>query len=213
MSKAVKNEDTTMSRLLITDITTKELIDKVTDLFDIEFLMKVETAKPQRTTTLAELESRHLALSEALPDDATSNLAPMIRSMARDKSMLRRFTAEVTRFEAELKELVENAGWKRTNGQESRAVQEKRVQIEFWQGMVTKKQKDVAERQKFFDYIEDTDRKINELDDAIAGRAPTPAWFQAQLDAEYEAKREACRRSYEEYEKSVKEKRPYEPTS
>jgi len=194
-------------------MTTKELIDKVTDLFDIEFLMKIESAKPERTDTLAELELRHLAMNEALPDDATSNLAPMIRGIARDKSILRRFTAELTRLEAELKDLVENAGWKRTNGQESRAIQEKRAQIEFWQGMVTKKQKDVAERQKFFDYIEETDRKINELDDSIAGRAPTPAWFQAQMDAEYEAKREACRRSFEEYERSVREQRPYEPSS
>ena len=202
-----------MSKSLITDMTTKELIDKVTDIFDVEFLMKIEQKKGDRTEKLAELERRHLAMNAALPDEETSNLAPLIRGMARDCSILRRFTAELTRLEAELKELVDNAGWKRTNGQESRAIQEKRAQIEIWQGMATKKQKDVAERQKFFDYVEDTDRKINELDAAIAGKAPSPAWFQAQLDAEWEAKREACRRAYAEYEKSVKENKPYEPTT
>jgi len=210
---AVTNEDTTMSRPLITDMTTKELIDKVTDIFDIEFLMKIEQNKGSRTEKLAELERRHLAMTGALPDDATSNLAPLIRAMARDCSILRRFTAELTRLEAELKELVENAGWKRTNGQESRAIQNKRAEIEIWQGMATKKQKDVAERQKFFDYIEETDRKINELDDAAAGRAPTPAWFQAQLDAEWEAKKASIKRAYNEYEKSVRENKPYEPTT
>lgn len=194
-------------------MTTKELIDKVTDIFDVEFLMKVEMNKAERTETLAELERRHLALHEALPDDETSNLAPMIRGMARDCSILRRFTSELTRLEAELKDLVDNAGWKRTNGQESRAIQEKRAQIEFWQGMTTKKQKEVAERQKFFDYVEETDRKINELDAAIAGKAPSPAWFQAQLDAEWEAKKAAIKRAYTEYEKSVRENKPYEPTT
>jgi hypothetical protein len=202
-----------MSRPLITDMTTQELIEKVTDIYEIEHLMKLERAKPQPTRALSDMQDRHLAMNEALPDQETSNLLPMIQGMARDKCMLRRLTAELTLQEKELQTEIESMGWKKTNGQESRRVMIKRATVEECQAFVKKKAADVAERQKFFDYVEDTDRKINELDDAIAGRAPTPAWFQMQLDAEYEAKREACRRSFEEYERSVREKRPYEPTS
>jgi hypothetical protein len=71
---------------------------------------------------------------------------------------------------------------------------------------VKAKQKDVDERQKFFDYIENINRHIAELEDAAAGRRISPR-IQAQMDAEWEAKKADIKRSYEEYEKSLQVKK------
>jgi len=203
----VTNEDTTMNTTtemateMTTEMTTQELIDKVTDIFDLEFRMKVERAKGD-TRELSDLQDRHKALNEALPNPETIRLQLMIVGMARDCSSLRRRKSLLTSLEAELKELIENAGWKRTTGQESRAVQAKRADIAYCQELVMTKQKEVDERQKFFDYIEDTDRYIAELEDAAAGRRISPR-IQAKMDAEWEAKKADIKRSYEEYEKSL----------
>ena len=206
VSIVVTNEDTTMNTTteMTNEMTTQELIDKVTDIFDIEFLMKVERKKGD-TRELSDLQDRHKAMNEALPNPETIRLQPMIVGMARDCSSLRRLKGMMATLEAELKDLIENAGWKRMNGQESRAVTNKRADIATWLELVKAKQKDVDERQKFFDYIENTDRHIAELEDAAAGRRISPR-IQAQMDAEWEAKKADIKRSYEEYEKSLKEK-------
>lgn len=201
------NEDTTMNTTaeMTTEMTTQELIDKVTDIFDIEFLMKVERKKGD-TRELSDMQDRHKAMNEALPNPDTIRLQPMIVGMARDCSSLRRLKAHMTALEAELKELIENAGWKRVNGQESRIITNKRADIADWQELVKAKQKEVDERQKFFDYIEHTDLHIAELEDAAAGRRISPR-IQAQMDAEWEAKKADIKRSYEEYEKSLQVKK------
>ena len=206
VSIVVTNEDTTMNTTeMTTEMTTQELIEKVTDIFDLEFRMKVEREKGD-TRELSELQDRHKALSDALPNPETNRLQLMICGMARDCSSLRRRKAMLVALEAELKELIENAGWKRTTGQESRAVQAKRADIAYCQELVKTKQKEVDERQKFFDYIEDTDRYIAELGEAAAGIRISPR-IQAKMDADWEAKKADIKRSYEEYEKSLEKKK------
>ena len=183
------------------------LIKKVVDIFDVEYLMKLERQKGEEMTReLSDLMDRHLAMNEALPHQDTVNLAPMVTGMARQLSILGRLQTSLETLEAELKDLVENAGWKRTNGQESRAVTAKRAAIEEQKEAVTAKQKDVAKYQTFFEYIDETDRHIAELEDAAAGRRISPR-IQAQMDADWEAKKAAIKRSYEEYEKSLKEQK------
>jgi hypothetical protein len=181
----------------------EKLILKVVDIFDIEYLMKLERQKGEEMTReLSDLMDRHLAMNEALPHQDTINLAPMVTGMARQLSILGRLRAGMETLEKELQELINNAGWKRTNGQESRNVTAKRAAIEEKKEAITAKQKDVAKYQTFFEYIDDTDRHIAELEDAAAGRRISPR-IQAQLDADWEAKKADIKRSYEEYEKSL----------
>ena len=104
------NEDTTMNTHM------EVLIKKVVDIFDVEYLMKLERQKGEEMTReLSDLMDRHLAMNEALPHQDTVNLAPMVTGMARQLSILGRLQTSLETLEAELKDLVENAGWKRTN--------------------------------------------------------------------------------------------------
>jgi pyruvate-formate lyase len=123
--------------------------------------------------------------------------------MAREVSILQRLQAGLATLEAELKTDLENVGWKRTNGQESRIITAKRAAIEEKKEAITAKQKDVAKYQAFFEYIDKTDRHIAELEDAAAGRRISPR-IQAQIDADWEAKKADIKRAYEEYEESLK---------
>jgi hypothetical protein len=185
----------------------QELIKKVVDIFDIEYLMKIEREKGEEMTReLSDLMDQHLAMNEALPHQDTVNLAPMVTGMARQLSILRRLTAGLDTLEAELKVELENVSWKRTNGKESRSITAKRAAIEEKKEAITAKQKDVAKYQTFFEYIDDTDRHIAELEDAAAGRRISPR-IQAQIDADWEAKKADIKRSYEEYEKSLKDQK------
>ena len=184
----------------------QELIKKVVDIFDVEYLMKIEQEKGDMTRELSDLMDRHLAMNEALPHQDTVNLAPMVTGMARQLSILRRLTAGLNTLEAELKLELENVSWKRTNGKESRSITAKRAAIEEKKEAITAKQKDVAKYQTFFEYIDDTDRHIAELEDAAAGRRISPR-IQAQLDADWAAKKADIKRSYDEYEKSLKEQK------
>ena len=183
------------------------LIKKVVDIFDIEYLMKLERQKGEEMTReLSDLMDRHLAMNMALGHQDDVNLSPMVTGMAREVSILGRLQASLETLETELKGLIENVGWKRTNGQESRAVTAKRAAIEEKKEEITAKQKDVAKYQAFFEYIDKTDRHIAELEDAAAGRRISPR-IQAQMDAEWEAKKADIKRSYEEYEKSLQVKK------
>ena len=185
----------------------QELIMKVVDIFDIEFLMKIERAKgDEMTRELSDMMDRHLAMNEALGHQDDVNLSPMVTGMARELSNLGRLRTGMKTLELELQELIDNAGWKRTNGQEARSVIAKRAAIEEKKEAITAKQKDVTKYQTFFEYIDDTDRHIAELEDAAAGRRISPR-IQAQLDADWDAKKADIKRSYEEYEKSLKEQK------
>lgn len=180
----------------------EQLIKKVVDIFDIEYLMKIERAKgDEMTRELSDLMDRHLAMNVALGHQDDVNLSPMVTGMARELSILQRLQAGMKTLELELQELIDNAGWKRTNGQESRTITAKRAAIEEKKEAIAVKQKDVAKYQAFFEYIDTTDRHIAELEDAAAGRRISPR-IQAQMDAEWEAKKAEIKRSYEEYEKN-----------
>jgi len=188
-------------------MTNKELIEKVTAIFDLEAIMNRMPPGAEREA----VQARHLAMNDALPPLNIIPLALLIRGIARDISLLHRHEALLATLETELQAAQENTTWKRTNGQDSRAVAEKKADIDDCNIRIKRKKADIAKRQAFFDYLETTDRYIEELDAAAVGLRPIPARFQAQLDAEWSAKRESCRRSYEEYERSLQEQKDEPP--